>query len=105
MNEYGNIGCLRCNKRKYLLLLSLGGFSPPGGLDFRIGYNPRGGFPPPGPVGGMYPIRPLPPLVDVPYGPGPALGARYPTPALLTSTRVSSSNIDSGILSHIHLFR
>ncbi|CAF1250713.1 unnamed protein product [Adineta ricciae] len=69
-----------------------GGFLPPGGLDLGIGYNPRGGFPPPGPAGGMYPIRPLPPLVDVPYGPGPALGARYPSPALLTSTRVTLPN-------------
>ncbi|CAF1379249.1 unnamed protein product [Adineta steineri] len=69
-----------------------GGFQPPGGIDNRIGYNPRGGFPPPGPSGGMYPIRPLPPLVDVPYGGGPGLGARYPNPALLTSTRVTLPN-------------
>lgn len=104
VNEYGNIDYLRCNKRKYRLFSS-GGFSPPGGLDLRIGYNPRGGFPPPGPAGGMYPIRPLPPLVDVSYGPGSALGARYPNPALLTSTRVNLSNIDFAILNHIHLFR
>jgi hypothetical protein len=37
----------------------------------------------------MYPIQPLPPLVDAPFGGGPGLGARYPNPALLTSTRVS----------------
>jgi len=38
----------------------------------------------------MYPIQPLPPLVDMPFGGGPGLSARYPNPALLTSTRVSS---------------
>ena len=70
----------------------LGGFQPPGGIDNRGGYNSRGGFPPGGPRGGMYPIQPLPPLVDVPFG-GPGLGPRYPNPALLTSTRVSYSSI------------
>ncbi len=39
----------------------------------------------------MYPIRPLPPLVDMSYGGGPGLSARYPNPTLLTSTRVSYS--------------
>jgi hypothetical protein len=68
----------------------LGGFQPPGGIDNRAGYNPRGPFSPGGPRGGMYPIQPLPPLVDVPFGGGPGLSARYPNPALLTSTRVSS---------------
>jgi hypothetical protein len=57
-------------------------------MDNRSGYNSRGAFPPGGPRGGMYPIQPLPPLVDGPYG-GPGLGPRYPNPALLTSTRVS----------------
>jgi len=69
-----------------------GGFQPPGGIDNRVGYNPRGPFPPGGPRGGMYPIQPLPPLVDVPFGGGPGLGARYPNPALLTSTRVTLPN-------------
>jgi len=69
-----------------------GGFQPPGGIDNRAGYNPRGPFPPGGPRGGMYPIQPLPPLVDVPFGGGPGLGARYPNPALLTSTRVTLPN-------------
>jgi hypothetical protein len=69
----------------------LGGFQPPGGFDNRAGYNPRGPFPPGGPRSGMYPIQPLPPLVDVPFGGGPGLGLRYPNPALLTSTRVSQS--------------
>ncbi len=41
----------------------------------------------------MYPIRPLPPLVDMSYGGGPGLSARYPNPTLLTSTRVSYSDI------------
>ncbi|CAF1234705.1 unnamed protein product [Rotaria sordida] len=48
-----------------------GGFQPPGGVDVRSGYNPRGVYPPTGSRGGMYPIQPLPPLVDVPYGGGP----------------------------------
>jgi len=69
----------------------LGGYQPPGGIDNRGGYNPRGPFPPPGPGGAMYPIRPLPPLVDMSYGGGPGLSARYPNPTLLTSTRVSYS--------------
>jgi hypothetical protein len=69
-----------------------GGFQPPGGIDNRAGYNPRGPFPPGGPRGGMYPIQPLPPLVDAPFGGGPGLGARYPNPALLTSTRVTLPN-------------
>jgi hypothetical protein len=59
-------------------------------MDNRIGYNPRGPFSPSGPRGGgMYPIQSLPPLVDIPFGGGPGLSARYPNPALLTSTRVS----------------
>ena len=34
-------------------------------------------------------MQSLAPLVDVPYGGGPGLGARYPNPtALITSTRV-----------------
>ena len=69
--------------------LSSGGFQPPGGFDNRAGYTPRGLFPPGGPRSGMYPIQPLPPLVDVPFGGGPGLSVRYPNPALLTSTRVS----------------
>ncbi|CAF1608513.1 unnamed protein product [Rotaria sp. Silwood1] len=70
-----------------------GGFPPPGGLDNRVGYNPRGAYPPNGPRGGMYPIQPLPPLVDVPYGGGPGLGPRCPpNPVLLTSTRVTLPN-------------
>ncbi|UJR31424.1 hypothetical protein I4U23_018917 [Adineta vaga] len=68
-----------------------GGFQLPGSMDNRIGY-PRGAFPPPVPNTGMYPIRPLPPLVDVPYAGGPGLSARYPSPALLTSTRVTLPN-------------
>jgi hypothetical protein len=36
----------------------------------------------------MYPIQPLPPLVDISYGGGPGLG-RFANAALLTSTRVS----------------
>lgn len=68
-----------------------GGFQSAGGFDNRLGYNPRGAFPPGGPRGGMYPIQPLPPLVDVPYA-GPGLGARYPNPPLLTSTRVTLPN-------------
>ncbi|CAF1007720.1 unnamed protein product [Rotaria sp. Silwood1] len=40
----------------------------------------------------MYPIQPLPPLVDVPYGGGPRLGTRYANPALFTSTRVMLLN-------------
>jgi predicted RNA-binding protein YlqC (UPF0109 family) len=70
-----------------------GGFQPPGGMDNRIGYNPRGPFSPSGPRGGgMYPIQSLPPLVDIPFGGGPGLNARYPNPALLTSTRVTLPN-------------
>ncbi|CAF1254370.1 unnamed protein product [Rotaria magnacalcarata] len=68
-----------------------GGFPPPG-IDNRTGYNPRGPFSPGGPRGGMYPIQPLPPLVDVPFGGGPGLGARCPNPVLLTSTRVTLPN-------------
>ncbi|CAF1482768.1 unnamed protein product [Rotaria sp. Silwood1] len=40
----------------------------------------------------MYPIQPLPPLVDVPYGGGPGLGTRYAILALFTSTRVTLLN-------------
>jgi len=69
-------------------LFYLGGFQPPGGIDNRAGYNPRGPFSPGGPRGGMYPIQPLPPLVDVSYGGGGSLG-RFANTALLTSTRVS----------------
>lgn len=36
----------------------------------------------------MYPIQPLPPLVDLSHGGGPSLG-RFANAALLTSTRVS----------------
>jgi hypothetical protein len=38
----------------------------------------------------MYPIQPLPPLVDVSHGGGAGLG-RFANTALLTSTRVSHS--------------
>lgn len=69
-----------------------GGFPPPMSIDNRTGYNLRGPFTPGGPRGGMFPIQPLPPLVDVPYGGGLGLGARYPNPALLTSTRVTLPN-------------
>ncbi|CAF4222607.1 unnamed protein product [Rotaria sp. Silwood2] len=69
------------------------GFPPPGGIDNRVGYNPRGPYPPGGPRGGMYPMQSLPPLVDVPYGGGPGLGPRCPpNPVLLTSTRVTLPN-------------
>lgn len=79
---------IKQNQTQCLIRIILGGFPPPG-IDNRIGYNPRGPFPPGGPRGGMYPIQPLPPLVDVPFGGGPGLGARCPNPVLLTSTRVS----------------
>jgi hypothetical protein len=36
----------------------------------------------------MYPIQPLPPLVDISHGGGASLG-RFANAALLTSTRVS----------------
>ena len=67
-------------------------------MEPRSGYNPRGMYASGGSRGGgggggggggMYPIQPLPPLVDMPYGNGSGLGARYPGTALLTSTRVS----------------
>ncbi len=67
-----------------------GGFQPPGGVDSRAGYNPRGTYPPNGPRGGMYPIQPLPPLVDISHGGGASLG-RFANAALLTSTRVSDN--------------
>ncbi|CAF3710943.1 unnamed protein product [Rotaria sp. Silwood1] len=69
-----------------------GGFQPPSGVDVRSGYNSRGSYPSSGSRGGMYPIQPLPPLVDVPYGGGPGLGTRYANPALFTSTRVTLPN-------------
>ena len=83
--------------------MPLGGFQPPTGLDNRAGYNPRGAYPPGrgrggggrggdgggGGGGGMYPIQPLPALVNTPYGGGPSLGTRYPSAPILTSTRVS----------------
>jgi predicted RNA-binding protein YlqC (UPF0109 family) len=68
-----------------------GGFQPPGGVDSRAGYNPRGTYPPNGPRGGMYPIQPLPPLVDISHGGGASLG-RFANAALLTSTRVTLPN-------------
>jgi predicted RNA-binding protein YlqC (UPF0109 family) len=68
-----------------------GGFQPPGGNDGRSGYNSRGTYPPNGARGGMYPIQPLPPLVDISYGGGPGLG-RFANAALLTSTRVTLPN-------------
>ncbi|CAF0903312.1 unnamed protein product [Adineta steineri] len=76
-----------------------GGFQPPGGVDNRSSYNPRGGgggggggYSSTAQRGGMYPIQPLPPLVDVSYGGGPGLNARYNNTALLTSTRVTLPN-------------
>ena len=71
-----------------MIEFNLGGFPPPMNVNGRTTYSIRGAFQPIGPHGGMYPIQPLPPLVDIPYGGGPSLGARYPNPALLTSTRV-----------------
>jgi len=71
-------------------LFYLGGFQPPGGIDSRSGYNSRGAYPQNGARGGMYPIQPLPPLVDVFHGDGGSLG-RFANTALLTSTRVSHS--------------
>jgi hypothetical protein len=38
----------------------------------------------------MYPIQPLPPLVDISHGGGASLG-RFANAALLTSTRVSDN--------------
>ncbi|CAF3593007.1 unnamed protein product [Rotaria socialis] len=69
-----------------------GGFQAPGGVDVRSGYNPRGSYPQNGSRGGMYPIQPLPPLVDVSYGGGPGLGTRYSNTAVFTSTRVTLPN-------------
>ncbi len=59
-------------------------------MDGRSGYNPRGSYPPNGPRGGMYPIQPLPPLVDIPYGGGPGLSGRFANAPMITSTRVCS---------------
>jgi hypothetical protein len=39
----------------------------------------------------MYPIQPLPPLVDITHGGGTSLG-RFANAALLTSTRVSTNS-------------
>ena len=91
VNEYGRSFHAYFFRNHYWRSFHLGGFQPPGGIDNRIGYNPRGAFLSPAPSGGMYPIRPLPPLVDVSYAGGPGLGARYSNAALLTSTRVSRS--------------
>lgn len=71
-------------KNKIQLIFVLGGFQSSTGNDGRSGYNPRGAYPPNGSRGGIYPIQPLPPLVDV-----SGLNARYTNAALLTSTRVS----------------
>jgi hypothetical protein len=58
-------------------------------MDNRVGYNPRGAYVPNGPRGvSMYPIQSLAPLVDVPYGGGPGLSARYSNIPSITSTRV-----------------
>ncbi|CAF1509000.1 unnamed protein product [Adineta ricciae] len=69
-----------------------GGFANAATGDNRSGYNSRGAYPATTPRGGMYPIRPLPPLVHVPYGGGSGLGARFNNTAVLTSTRVTLPN-------------
>lgn len=77
------------NEKNLNSCFHLGGFQPPGGVDSRTGYNPRSAYPANGARGGMYPIQPLPPLVDVSHGDGGSLG-RFTNTALLTSTRVSA---------------